>query len=99
MRVFNRKLLTVYVYYSERQPDTQNGNQGQGQPAPEPAPTPKPIAKSCNADYPGDYCPARRNDGTCNPECNTQACGFDGKDCEEKPPNGYLPPPQEGYDK
>merc|ERR1712212_1293904 len=60
--------------------------------------TTKPIKqKSCNGPkYEPDYCVRKRNDGTCNPECNTRECGFDGKDCK-KPRDTYLPP-QRGYD-
>ena len=53
--------------------------------------------ESCNGPkYEPDYCVRKRNDGTCNPECNTRECGFDGKDCK-KPRDTYLPP-QRGYD-
>merc|ERR1712135_57728 len=61
--------------------------------------TTRPIKqKSCNGPkYEPDYCVRKRNDGTCNPECNTRECGFDGKDCKKKPKDTYLPP-QRGYD-
>jgi len=74
-------------------------------PTPKPTrPTPRPtrptrptFKPSCNPDYDADHCVRRRNDGTCNPECNNKKCGWDGRDCKKKPGNGYLPP-QKGYE-
>jgi hypothetical protein len=58
--------------------------------------------KPCDPDYPTCTlcnCARKRNDGTCNPECNNPKCGNDGNDCDIKPtpPPSYLPPPKKGY--
>ena len=42
-----------------------------------------------------NYCPTRARNGVCDPECNTQRCGFDGGDCRPPPPvtTTRRPPP------
>lgn len=83
-------------------PSSTNGGGSKPKPRPTrrttkpPRRTTKPLNPSCNPDYPADHCVRKRNDGTCNPECNTRACGNDGKDCKKPPKNTYLPP-QKGY--
>lgn len=84
---------------------TSRGNGGGSRTKPprtrRPRPTPKATTfkPSCNPDYDADHCVRIRNDGTCNPECNTKKCGWDGRDCKPKPPGGgsYLPP-KKGYE-
>jgi len=59
---------------------TNNNRQGNGE-TPEGSGGSESTPISCTARFPADYCPTRRGDGICNPECNTPLCGNDGGDC------------------
>merc|ERR1712018_624560 len=70
------------------------GNQGGNKNGLRPTGPTKQELPSCVRGYPATHCPQRAGNGRCDPECNTDACGFDGGDCTAEPPvDSYLPPP------
>ena len=68
--------------------DNGDGNQYGNTPSDDPG-----TPQGCLAGRSVNYCPTRARNGVCDPECNTQRCGFDGGDCQPPPPTTRRPPP------